>query len=58
MMAFEMFDLARVLMIADIRAKNPGISDVELRVKIFDRTYGNDFDDVERDRITAHLRGG
>jgi hypothetical protein len=56
-MAFEMFDLARVLMIADIRAQNPGITDCELRVKIFERTYGNDFDDADCDRIVAHIRG-
>ena len=58
MMAFEMFDLARELMIADIRAQNPGITDGELRVKIFERTYGNDFDDADCSRIVAQIRGG
>jgi hypothetical protein len=56
MMAFEMFDMARALMTADIRAHHPGISDVELRVKIFERTYRSDFSDIERARIVAHIR--
>lgn len=38
MMAFEMFDLAPALMTADIRARYPGITDDELRVKILERT--------------------
>ena len=56
MMAFEMFDMARALMTADIRAHHPGISEVELRVKIFERTYRSDFSDTERARIVAHIR--
>ena len=58
MMAFEMFDLARTLMTADIRAHYPGIKDSELRVKIFERTYGSDFDEADRDRIVQRIRGG
>jgi hypothetical protein len=58
MMAFEMFDLARALMTADIRARHPGISEVELRVQIFERTYGADFDPADRARIVRGLRGG
>lgn len=57
MMAFEMFDLARTLMTADIRARHPRITDVELRVQIFERTYGADFDDVDRARIVERIRG-
>ncbi len=56
LMAFGMFDLARTLMIADLCAQNPGITDGELRVKIFERTYGNDFGDADRDRIVARIR--
>ena len=58
MMAFEMFDLARALMTADIRAHHPGISEVELRVQIFERTYGADFDPADRARIIRGLRSG
>jgi hypothetical protein len=58
MMAFEMFDLARTLMTADIRARNPEISDVELRVEIFERTYGSDFEAVDRARVVDRIRNG
>lgn len=56
MMAFEMFDLARALMTADIRARYPSIDDDELRVQIFERTYGNDFNEDDRIRISQHIR--
>ena len=58
LMAFEMFDLARMLMMGDIRSQHPGITDGELRVKIFERTYGNDFDAADCDRITERIRRG
>jgi hypothetical protein len=56
MMAFEMFDLARALATADIRARHPDISETELRVRIFERTYGNDFDAADRARISVCIR--
>jgi hypothetical protein len=55
MMAFEMFDLARVLMTADIRAQQPGITEDELRVRIFERTCGNDFAEGDRSRIARQI---
>ena len=55
-MTFEMGTLARTLMIANIRAEHPDIPDTELRVKIFERTYGEDFDADTRARIIARLR--
>ena len=57
MITFEMFDLARALMTADIRARYPGITDDELRVKIFERTYGSDFSEDDRIRIAQRIRG-
>ena len=58
MMAFEMFDLARTLMTADIVARHPGISEPEMRVQVFERTYGRDFDEADRARIVQRIRGG
>ena len=55
-MACEMFDLARALTIANIRAESPDLIAAELRVKIFQRTYENDFPAADRDRIIARLR--
>jgi hypothetical protein len=57
-MACEMFDCARQLMIARIKADHPRLTDAELRVKIFERTYGSDFASDERARIAARLREG
>jgi hypothetical protein len=56
LMAFEMFDFARALVIADIKAVDPAISDAELRVRIFERFYGDDFDADSRARIAAAIR--
>lgn len=58
MMAFDMFDLARALMIADIRRQHPEITDPELRVQIFERTYGREFDEADRARIAQRIRSG
>ncbi len=55
-MACEMFDLARTLAVAGIRADDPGISGSDLRVRLFERLYGDDFSEEERSRIVATLR--
>lgn len=55
LMAFEMFDVTRVLMSADLRTQHPDLGETELRVRIFERTYGGDFDEAERRRIVARL---
>lgn len=55
LMAFRVFDLARALTTAGIRADDPGISDRELRVRLFERTCGRDFDDRERARIVRRI---
>ncbi|MCC7035166.1 MAG: hypothetical protein IT179_20290 [Acidobacteria bacterium] len=56
-MACEMFTMARALMVADIRRRDPAISDAELRVRVFERLYGDDLDEGTRARIVANLRG-
>jgi hypothetical protein len=55
-MVCEMFSLARALMVADIRRRDPEVSDVELRVRIFERAYGDDLDAATRARVVARLR--
>lgn len=55
-MACEMFTMARALMVADIRSHEPDISDASLRVRIFERLYGDEFDATTRARIGAALR--
>jgi hypothetical protein len=56
MMAFEMFDMARVLMTANLRAQHPEMAESELRAQLFERTYGGDFDDADRRRIVGRIR--
>jgi hypothetical protein len=58
MMAFEMFDMARALMTADIRTRHPDITERERRVQIFKRTCGNDFNEVDRAGIARRIRAG
>jgi CMP-2-keto-3-deoxyoctulosonic acid synthetase len=55
-MACEMFDLARALVVANIRAGAPTISSHDLRARLFERLYGGDFSEEERARIVANLR--
>ena len=55
-MACEMFTTARALMVADIRRRDPAVTDAELRVRIFERTYGDDLDGAMRARVVARLR--
>jgi hypothetical protein len=55
-MACDMFALARALAVAGIRTADPGVSDVALRVKLFERFYWDDFSPEERDRIVESLR--
>lgn len=55
-MACEMFDLARALMVANIKAQHPGIADAPLRVKLFERMYGSDLTPEECIRLVARLR--
>jgi hypothetical protein len=53
--ASAMFDTARQVMIAGIRAARPGISEVELRQELFLRYYGAAFRPEQRDRILAGI---
>lgn len=55
-MMSEMFDTARRILVSGIRAEQPDISDTELKVEVFLRTYRDDFSAEERDRIVAHIR--
>lgn len=55
-MTCEMFDLGHALMVANIKAENPGITGPELRARIFERTYHDDFNAGDRARIVARLR--
>ena len=57
LIACEMFDLARALVVSSVAAKEPALSPADLRARIFERTYGNDFSPEDRARIITRLRG-
>ena len=56
-MMSEMFDFAKALVLSNLRTTHPGATDVELRVLLFDRLYGDDLDPVEHGTVVARLRG-
>ncbi len=56
-MACGMFDAAKALVAAGIRASHPDISPADLRVQMFDRLYVGDFDAETRATIISALRG-
>ena len=55
-MGSRMFDSARRLMRASLGDPDGKDNSSEMRVKLFLRTYGSDFDPETRDRIAARLR--
>lgn len=55
-MACDMFDTARVLMRTHVAASGHAVDEAEVRVQIFLRTYGADFDADALARIVAGLR--
>ena len=52
----EMFESAKRLIAASVRSAEPDISEIELRVRIFDRLYGDDFDEATKARLRASIR--
>lgn len=55
-MTSAMFDGAKRLIAASVRNAEPLITDSELRVRIFDRLYAGDFDEVTAARLRTSLR--
>lgn len=51
-----MFDAAREMMRGRLRAQEPDLSEADVRVRLFEQTYGRDFSDDERARIVRALR--
>lgn len=57
-MASAMFDTARALARVDIVRTGGNAGSADLRVRLFVRTYGRDFDRDTAARIAARLRAG
>jgi hypothetical protein len=56
-MGCAMFDAAREIVKSSILNENPGLTDNELKEKIFVRFYGLDFSEPRRKKILAGLKG-
>lgn len=57
LMGCAMFDAARTLMRAGLGDATGRDRSSSMRVRLFERTYGRDFDATTRARIIARLRG-
>ena len=53
---FEMTDLSRKIIQDRIRAKNPNISEVELKVELFKVFYKSDFDEHSLQQIADSIK--
>jgi hypothetical protein len=57
-MMSDMFEMARTLVIASIKAEQPDINESELRIKVFNRFYANDFTPEALARVGERLSSG
>lgn len=57
-MGCAMFDAARALMRAGLGDAAGTDASVAMRIRLFERTYGRDFDAATTARIVEHLRAG
>lgn len=57
-MVSDMFEMARALIIASIKAQQPDISEGELRAQVFRRFYASDFTSEDLAVIVDRLKTG
>lgn len=55
MMGCSMFDFAKEIVVSSIKQKDPAIDDKNLKIKLFNRLYSNDFDKKTILKIQKHL---
>jgi hypothetical protein len=56
MMGIEMIDYVRMVVENSIRAENPNISPIELKIAVFKRYYAHEFSQEEIARIEESMR--
>jgi len=57
-MVSDMFEAARALVIASIKARQPTIDEADLRVQVFRRFYANDFAPEDLATLGDRLKAG
>lgn len=55
-MGLQMIDFVRQAARNRVREKNPGISELELKVEVFRQTYKEDFPPEEMEKIVQFMR--
>jgi hypothetical protein len=55
-MVSDMFESAKRLIAASVRETEPDISESELRVRVFNRLYADDFDEATKEKLRAAVR--
>ena len=55
-MGCSMFSTSKALIATGIRHQHPDISDIDLKIAVFLKLYGDDFDEEQKQKITAYLR--
>jgi hypothetical protein len=58
LIATAMFDSARALVASGLRGASPGMTEIELRVALFDRFYGRDVSPQDRRAIIERIHAG
>jgi hypothetical protein len=55
-LGLELSDFVIEFITGTIRAHNPGISDTDIKIELFERFYGKEFSDEEKEKIFRSLR--
>jgi len=55
-MGFEMYEMSRKIVIASIIQDNPGMSEKEIKVSLFNRFYENDLSPETRQKFIERMK--
>ena len=55
-MGFEMYEMARKMVIASIKEENSGISDKEMKISLLNRFYGDDLPPDTKQKFIERIR--
>ena len=57
-MGFGMYEMSRKMVIASILQDNPGMSEKEIKISIFNRFYGNDLSPDTKQKFIERINNG
>jgi len=53
---FEMTELSRNIILNQLKQKNPGLSEIDLKIELFRKFYKFDFDNATLNKIIEEMR--